>query len=375
MTDLKQQGFTLIEIMAAVLISSILMLGAMQMFINTKQTYDLQSQMAKMQNNARFIMDELTREIRMAGYFGCNATPPVTTAATPITVTELLGTTDGTTPITINDKPYPASDTLVINSIAHQRFVIDENTDFTAGSQKIILEPSSIWPQDGDDVIIRDCTGEVSYVVDGNPSIPTATTTTNPSANAEVDFTSIFDSTVPSTEIKYTQPIDIFIGPLAVAYMVEPTPDGELALYRCYDNSSEIGTTTFCQDTDDKELLVRGVMNMQIRYGIDTDPPGTITNPEYNIPNFYTTPRVLDLTANERLVSVRITLLMRTPERRFDFKTSTQRSFKLDPDLDTSDTSWGVDIYDPRIHNPSIERAYRHRLFTTVVGVRQNIYN
>ncbi|MCK5716406.1 MAG: PilW family protein [Thiomargarita sp.] len=361
----KQLGFTLIEIMVTVLISSILMAGAMQMFISTKNTYDLQSQMVKMQNNARFVMDEMTREIRMAGYAGCNATNAP--------ITEFQGTTDGTTSLVIDGHTYPASDTLVINSIVHHRFIIDEDaTDFSADKDIVVLENSSVWPKAGDTVTIHDCSSTMTYTVaSGSPYIPTTTTTANPNAKPEVEFTLPFDNTMTSADIKYREPVDVYMGDLSAAYRVEATPDGEMALYRCYDTPANI--STFCNSTGIKELFIKGVMNMQIRYGINTDPlicPPPSPRVDL-IPNRYDKPTA----GASSVMSVRVTLLMRTPEPRWNFKAVSGKSFFLDPDLNASDTSWNKNTYDLSTDNLDIEKAYRHRLFTTVVGVRNNIYN
>lgn len=63
-----QRGFTLIELMAALLISSVLLLAMYQNFIVTQRTYQLVEGNSLLQENARFSSDTLTRTIRSAGY-------------------------------------------------------------------------------------------------------------------------------------------------------------------------------------------------------------------------------------------------------------------------------------------------------------------
>ena len=67
----KQAGFSLVEIMIALLIGLFLMGGILQMFSASQQTYRMQSNLARLQENGRFALDFLARDIRTAGYWGC----------------------------------------------------------------------------------------------------------------------------------------------------------------------------------------------------------------------------------------------------------------------------------------------------------------
>jgi type IV pilus assembly protein PilW len=72
-----QQGMTLVEIMIALLIGLVLLGGIIQIFINTRQTYQVESALSRLQENGRFAMEFLARDIRMADYRECQtATPP-----------------------------------------------------------------------------------------------------------------------------------------------------------------------------------------------------------------------------------------------------------------------------------------------------------
>ncbi|MCK4493007.1 MAG: prepilin-type N-terminal cleavage/methylation domain-containing protein, partial [Methylococcales bacterium] len=68
----KQSGMTLIEIMIAMLIGVFLLGGVMQIFMSSRQSYRMQDNLSRMQENGRFAMDFLTRDIRMADYQGCS---------------------------------------------------------------------------------------------------------------------------------------------------------------------------------------------------------------------------------------------------------------------------------------------------------------
>jgi type IV pilus assembly protein PilW len=67
----KQSGFSLVEIMIALLIGLFLLGGILQMFSASQQTYRMQSNLARLQENGRFALDFLARDIRMASYWGC----------------------------------------------------------------------------------------------------------------------------------------------------------------------------------------------------------------------------------------------------------------------------------------------------------------
>ena len=55
----SQRGFTLIELMIAMLIGVFLMAGIIQIFISAKQGYRLQENLSRLQENGRFAMDFL----------------------------------------------------------------------------------------------------------------------------------------------------------------------------------------------------------------------------------------------------------------------------------------------------------------------------
>lgn len=67
----RQAGLSLIELMIALLIGSILLIGLVQVFGASRTAYQTSEGLARVQENARFAIDYLQRDIRMAGHFGC----------------------------------------------------------------------------------------------------------------------------------------------------------------------------------------------------------------------------------------------------------------------------------------------------------------
>lgn len=62
------RGVTLIELMISMAISLILLLGVISIYVTSKHSYVVQDGMARQQENGRFAVEMLTRDLRMAGF-------------------------------------------------------------------------------------------------------------------------------------------------------------------------------------------------------------------------------------------------------------------------------------------------------------------
>lgn len=63
-------GLTLIELMVALAIGSFLMIGAVTVFMQSRETFRINESVARLQENGRFVLDTLEPDIRMAHFFG-----------------------------------------------------------------------------------------------------------------------------------------------------------------------------------------------------------------------------------------------------------------------------------------------------------------
>ena len=63
-------GVTLIELMVALAIGAFLMIGAVTVFMHARQTFRLTDAVARIQETGRFALDSIEPEIRMAHYWG-----------------------------------------------------------------------------------------------------------------------------------------------------------------------------------------------------------------------------------------------------------------------------------------------------------------
>ncbi|WP_122760526.1 PilW family protein, partial [Pseudomonas viridiflava] len=68
------RGFGLIELLIALALGLIVVLGVVQIFIAAKNTYVGQNSAAAIQEDARFVLSKMIQEIRMVGMFGCLGT-------------------------------------------------------------------------------------------------------------------------------------------------------------------------------------------------------------------------------------------------------------------------------------------------------------
>ena len=82
-TSHGHRGFTIIEMMIALLLSLLLLAGVGQVYVSSKQSYRVAENVARLQENSRFAMNIVTREIRMAGFSPCPPTEEVAVTLDP----------------------------------------------------------------------------------------------------------------------------------------------------------------------------------------------------------------------------------------------------------------------------------------------------
>lgn len=79
----RQLGVSLIELMIAVVVALILLAGLFQVYLSTKQSYNAQEQLARMQEGGRFALDLITRDLRRSGFWGGNVDLTTITGTSP----------------------------------------------------------------------------------------------------------------------------------------------------------------------------------------------------------------------------------------------------------------------------------------------------
>lgn len=84
-----QRGFGIVELMVAMTLSLVLLGGVIALFATSRRNYEGNDHLARMQENGRFALDMISRDIRSAGYLGCAKETPFTNTLTT-TVNPLL---------------------------------------------------------------------------------------------------------------------------------------------------------------------------------------------------------------------------------------------------------------------------------------------
>lgn len=77
--DSQQQGFSLVELMVAMTVGLILMLGATGILLSNQHTFRSTENLADIQKGGRIAIDLLTRELREVGSNACGSLPLVST--------------------------------------------------------------------------------------------------------------------------------------------------------------------------------------------------------------------------------------------------------------------------------------------------------
>ncbi len=114
-----QSGFSLIELMISILLGLILTIGVVSVYIESKNNYQSEDQLARIQENGRYALTLLKRELTLGGFYAGNLE---TDDMTPSTLSSdcasnwALNTTD---PLDlINDfNPSASNPTTTVNSI------------------------------------------------------------------------------------------------------------------------------------------------------------------------------------------------------------------------------------------------------------------
>ncbi|HCS62995.1 MAG TPA: hypothetical protein DIW64_02315 [Cellvibrio sp.] len=78
---LRQVGLSLVELMIAIALGLVLMTGVVQVFLSSKTVFSTQQAMSRIQETGRLAVEFLSRDIRMAAYYGCYRPEPDVPAA------------------------------------------------------------------------------------------------------------------------------------------------------------------------------------------------------------------------------------------------------------------------------------------------------
>ena len=285
----KQKGFSLIEIMIALVIGMVLMGGAINIFISNNAVYKLVTELSRVQETGRFLIDFMSKEIRMAGYNGCASrgdvepnvianNPPPLTISNDNAVLGYDGTAAGNAitdwapaiPADISIPMYDidgvAAKDLVVNTDVINIMRVDQCGAFLTGNWVVtsatlqVSAPNSCGFAQNSAVIVTNCATADVFQIVNNPGNngPTVTLTHSTAVNTGNFLGSTYG------------PQDAHISvPRSNSFFIALNDAGENALYLAEWGSTDNDNTVNIGDFSVYELA-DGVQDMQILYGEDT---------------------------------------------------------------------------------------------------------
>lgn len=290
----RQAGFTMVELMVALALGLLLSAAVLQAFVGAKKTYEFQQEFSRIQENGRFAMEFMSRDIRQADFWGCiKDGDQIRSIVNGYTDTDVFATgvlaSDAIASSTSGYAPSlgPLADSITLQGGGEGGIpVISTPTTVNASLFIDKLDhPLGDTIADGDILLVTDCTEAVLFQV-------TNTNSTN---------VTVVHNSGTGTPGNTQQGLGYIFGPDAtvynysggVRYWLRIGTSGEPVLVR--------GSDSDAWDTGGDEL-VEGVENLQLLYGEDTDSDGT---PNY----FVAADQVSDM---DDVVSVQVHLLVRS---------------------------------------------------------------
>lgn len=250
----QQQGLSLVELMVAITLSLVLTLGVIQIFSSSKQTNRVQGALGDIQGNARFGLDLLSYDLRMAGNLGCDNNVKVNNLAAA-QLAAIGNGISGFEKSQLGATVYPLftgqaipSSANVINDtdVVVVRYAAANASPVDSATATSIILKTSISAKNGDPLIISDCTGADIFVANtGNNELKEVTTVDL----AAGSLSKAYNENAEVTQLRY------------VAYYIRKDIQGNNNLYR-----SEVTGATGNPGIISSPLLL-GVDDMELLYG------------------------------------------------------------------------------------------------------------
>ena len=328
-------GFSLVEVMVALTIGLVILVGLATIFAGSRSTYQTDEGLVHLQENGRFAIDYLNREVRMTGYFGClhdtrNIVNNVKSGGgftadftKNVVGFEATGTAPGETFNIASANPAPsatASDWTPALDATLQKRVI-QGTDVLvirrAGdddirlvspyndSAQVFLE-SGAGLEAGDNLVVTDCSKASVFQATAVSSGASKTNVAHAAnANACANWSSGGAAGCPRNSQQYRDGAELFKATTMVFYVGQGSAGGP-ALFIARANGGKF----------DFEEIADGVESMQVLYGVDTTAPSS--SPLDYADRYLTAKQVNTLYAADpltgwpRVMSVRVSLVVRT---------------------------------------------------------------
>lgn len=275
-----QAGLSMIELMISMVIGLVIIGAVLQAFLSSNQTYRMQQAHARLQEDGRAALHFLTRDIRMADFWGCIPDDSMITSQLDTTSAEYdAAAHDFTTTNSITGTDG-ASDTLTLKSAADNGIGIQPPAMPNTAAALHVTANSGL--QQYQIVLVSDCVSGDIFEITKDP-------TTGVGLNDQAVHNGGSVAQGPgniSASLSKPYGTDAKIFGLRSRTFSVADVDGEPTLLR------------------DGQELVQNVENMQFLYGVDTD---NDFSANYYVP-------ASNVTDMDDVVSIRVSLLVRSTE-------------------------------------------------------------
>ena len=302
-TRLSAPGFSIVELMVAMTIGLIILLATTTLFVQSKQSHTTQDSLARLQENSRFAMQFVMRDLRMAGYYGC--ADDVTTVTNTLNGAGGGSAFDSANAVTGSENrsnwyPFVSAGgtlpppTMFAGTDAISLRFLDMSgaatvvTPFMPNSSAALHLTAPNGFSQGEIVMVTDCSSSAVFQITGANPGTSGTIAHNTGAstpgNATSNLGKIFEGDAQIGKFYY------------VAYYIDQGASGQPALFR------DVVVVNSGASVVQAQELVEGIENLQILYGEDMSGDRS--------PNRYVT---ADTVANwSNVVAVRIGILARS---------------------------------------------------------------
>lgn len=249
-----ERGFSLVEMLVAMLLGIILMAAVVQIFIGSKQTYRMREQVAALTDNGRFAIELMQREIRMAGYSGCrtlSSLQPNVVADSPPDFSEVAdgiqGFNNGSGWVNPTSTTRVAgTDVLTVTHASGGGVPLTSNMADRAAPLNVSSQTSVMY--DSQLLLVSDCQKVDMF---------RASTVTENSGTYTINHTNAANTSDLLSRAYEENAMVMTMG--STTFFVGVNAGGEGSLYMV-----PLGSAT-------ADELVTGVQDMQILYAVDTD--------------------------------------------------------------------------------------------------------
>jgi type IV pilus assembly protein PilW len=277
----RQTGLSLVELMISLVIGLILMLGITQIFIASHAASRLSEGVARAQENGRFALDYLERDIRMAGHTGCVNDQAHFIKGTSALKNNLAAGTGSGSPLdfSVAIQGYEAGNTGPTNTLSVGAGAIPAgmpvsitglNPAPVAGSDVLVLrflapEGVPVLGINGQELTVD--AGALNRLTENGVAIPTLFGIAN-CETADVFAGSITAGKITGGTVDFTryapqpEPTVVYRAESMVYYIGEGANGPGLRRARA--NSAGVYAIN--------EELVEGIENLQLMYGLDATP-------------------------------------------------------------------------------------------------------